>query len=285
MFQPSARVQHVINHPLGFVWQVLKAFRDNQGMLLASAVAYNALLSIIPILALFAIALSQWFDPALVLSAAQDYLDIVAPGQARPIMQQLESFLGSWRVIGILGGSTLILFSTVAFSALENALSVIFAGHYAEFGRKIWISLLLPYVFVLMVGFAFLMLTALTWTLGTLASMGATEWLPDGHALSPWLGFFGEAVLFTAIYYVLPPAPVRLKHALIGGFTAAILWEMVRRVLIWFFANLSSVNLIYGTFATVLVIILSLEIATVILLLGAQVIKEYSALPEDETVS
>jgi membrane protein len=251
-------------------------------MLLAGSVAYNALLSIIPMLALFAVAISQWFDPQLVLSATKDYLDIVAPGQAEPVMRQLQAFLGSWQVIGLLGAITMILFSSFAFSALENALSVIFAGHFAVLSRKVWMSLLLPYAFVLMVGFAFLILTLLTWALGTLAARGATQWLPDSHAIAPWLGFIGEACLFTAIYYVLPPAPVRLKHALIGGITAAVLWEMMRRILIWYFSSLSSVNLIYGTFATVLVIVLSLEIATAILLLGAQIIREYTAIPGDE---
>lgn len=285
MLRPSPRVQHVINHPLGFIWQVLKAFHGNHGMLLAGAVAYNALLSIIPMLALFAVAISQWFDPLIILPATKDYLDLVAPGQAEAVMRQLQAFLGNWQLIGLLGGITMILFSSFAFSALENALSIIFSGHFAEHSRKVWISLLLPYAFVLMVGFAFFMLTLLTWTLGTLAVAGETEWLPDSHAIAPWLGFVGEAFLFTAIYYVLPPAPIRLKHALIGGFTAAILWEMMRRILIWYFLTLSSVNLIYGTFATVLVIVLSLEIATAILLLGAQVIREYTAIPGDESAN
>ncbi|MCG6974820.1 MAG: YihY/virulence factor BrkB family protein [Acidiferrobacterales bacterium] len=282
MLRPSTRAQHVVNHPLGFVWQVLKAFQSNHGLLMAGAVAYNALLSIIPMLALFAVAISQWFDPQLVLSATKDYVDIVAPGKAAPVMRQLQAFLESWQVIGLLGGVTMILFSTFAFSALENALSVIFAGHFAVLSRKMWMSLLLPYAFVLMVGFAFFILTLLTWALGILASRDATQWLPDSHAIAPWLGLIGEAFLFTAIYYVLPPAPVRLKHALIGGVTAAVLWELMRRILIWYFSSLSSVNLIYGTFATVLVIVLSLEIATAILLLGAQVIREYTAIPDDD---
>lgn len=43
----------------GFVVRTLKAFRANQGLLLAGAVAYYALLSIIPLLILAVIALSH----------------------------------------------------------------------------------------------------------------------------------------------------------------------------------------------------------------------------------
>ena len=40
----------VLGHPAAFGWQTLKAFRANQGLLLAGAVAYYALLSIVPLL-------------------------------------------------------------------------------------------------------------------------------------------------------------------------------------------------------------------------------------------
>ena len=61
---------------------------------------------------------------------------------------------------------------------------------------------------------------------------------------------------------------------MIGGLFAAVLWELTRQVLLWYFANLSLVSTIYGSLATVIIVLLSMEIAAVILLLGAQVIAE-----------
>ncbi len=285
MFHPSARARYVFKHPASFTWHVLQSFRKNKGLLLSGAVAYNTLLSVISILALTVVALSQWFDAALVLETVQDYLEVVVPLQAGMIVSQLERFLANWQVIGMVGIATLILFSAFAFSALENALSIIFSGHFAESMRKVWISLLLPYAFVLMLSVAILMLTLLTLWLDTMASMGKTKWLPDGHLIAPWVGLIGEAILFSAIYYVLPHAPVRLKHAFIGGVTAAILWDLMRRFLVWYFVNLSYINSIFGTFATVMVVLLSLEIAAIILLIGAQVIKEYGSLDVEDNTS
>jgi len=69
-----------------------------------------------------------------------------------------------------------------------------------------------------------------------------------------------------------------LRHALVGAVTAALLWEVMRYMLVWYFSSLSTVNLIYGAFATALVIVLSLEVAVTILLFGAQVIREYGLL-------
>jgi uncharacterized BrkB/YihY/UPF0761 family membrane protein len=45
-------------------------------------------------------------------------------------------------------------------------------------------------------------------------------------------------------------------------------------VLVWYYSVLSSVNLIYGSFATSVVALLSIEAIAIIVLLGAQVIAE-----------
>jgi len=57
MFLISPQGAHVLKHPGAFALQVIKAFRANQGLLLAGAVAYYTLLSIVPLLILIVIAL------------------------------------------------------------------------------------------------------------------------------------------------------------------------------------------------------------------------------------
>ena len=61
----------------------------------------------------------------------------------------------------------------------------------------------------------------------------------------------------------------------IGGITATVLWEITRHVLVWYFGTLSQVAVVYGSLTTAIVVLLSLEIAATLLLLGAQVIAEY----------
>jgi len=66
-----------------------------------------------------------------------------------------------------------------------------------------------------------------------------------------------------------------LRHALIGGITAAVLWELTRHVLVWYFATLSQIGVVYGSLTTAIAVLLSLDLAATLLLLGAQVISEY----------
>jgi uncharacterized BrkB/YihY/UPF0761 family membrane protein len=73
----------------------------------------------------------------------------------------------------------------------------------------------------------------------------------------------------------MPVGRLELRHALIGGITAVVLWEITRHILVWYFSTLSLVNVVYGTFATAIIILITLEAGATILLIGAQVIAEY----------
>ena len=55
----SHNAKKVLTHPGTFALTVLKRFRANQGLLLAGAVAYYTLLSLIPLLILILLALSN----------------------------------------------------------------------------------------------------------------------------------------------------------------------------------------------------------------------------------
>jgi len=94
---------------------------------------------------------------------------------------------------------------------------------------------------------------------------------------------FGEASMLTSIYLVMPIVRITFRHALIGGLTGTILWEITRRVLVWYYTVLSMVHLIYRSVATVVVALLSVGAVTLILLLGAQVIAELERRTDEVT--
>ena len=73
--------------------QVLKGFRANQGLLLAGAVAYYALLSLVPLMILAVIAASHWIEQPELLATLGRYLEWLVPGQSRAIVAELANFL------------------------------------------------------------------------------------------------------------------------------------------------------------------------------------------------
>src|SRR2546429_5969732 len=86
-------LSEVLKSPGAFALRTLKAFRANQGLLLAGAVAYYALLSIVPLLILVVIVLSHWLDRALLLDTPQRYLGWLFPGQGKPGVSEVPRFV------------------------------------------------------------------------------------------------------------------------------------------------------------------------------------------------
>ncbi len=272
---------YVLAHPADFVRRVLQGFRSNQGLLLAGAVAYYALLSVVPLLILVVIALSHWVDQRELLSTLGRYLEWLVPGQSSAIVGELTHFVRHRDFVGWLLLGTMLFFSSLAFTVLEKAMAVIFLHRFSVRRRHFLVSALLPYCYILSLGAGLLIVTLVS---GVLQAMGersvlflGAEWSLQGISgvLLYLLGLVGEIFLLTSVYMVMPVGRLSWRHALIGGVTAALLWEITRRLLIWYFSTLSQVSVVYGSLTTAIVVLLSLEIAAGLLLLGAQVISEY----------
>jgi YihY family inner membrane protein len=262
---------------LALCGRTLVAFKRNKGMLLAGAIAYNGLLSLLPLIAVIFALCSLVFDRQLLLSILSDELSILIPGSVG-LTGEVDSLWENRDLIGGIGAAVLLLFSTFAFRAIEDSFAVIF--HSADGHRRAWVSALLPLLFVLLIMTGLVLITTITMLLETASTRGlqmlGRHWtIPDATgAVLHYGGTAGLAVLFAAIYWIMPTVKVPVRHALVGGLTAAMLWELVRRTMVWYFANISIVNTIYGSAAAIVVLLLSFEAAAIILLLGAQVIAE-----------
>jgi membrane protein len=275
---------YVVTHPGVFALSVLRAFRANQGLLLAGAVAYYTLLSIVPLLILMLIVLSQIIDQGELLTTLGRYLEWLIPGQSTAVIGELARFLDHRAVIGWVLLVTMVFFSSLAFTVLENAMSVIFLHRVVIRRRRFLVSAVIPYCYILFLGLGLLLTTLVS---GSLQAIGAEtidflgrSWSLRGASgvLLYLLGVLGEILVLTSIYLVMPVGRPSWRNALIGGITATVLWEITRHVLVWYFGTLSQVSVVYGSLTTSIVVLLSLEIAATLLLLGAQVIAEYEAI-------
>lgn len=282
---------YVLKHPRTFIVQTLKAFRANQGLLLAGAVAYYTLLSIVPLLGLAVIALSHVVEQAELISTLGRYLEWLVPGQSKAVVLELGTFLEHRDVVGWVLLLTMLFFSSLAFLVLEKAMAVIFLHRFGVRHRHFLVSAVLPYCYILLLGFGLLVITLVSGSLQAIGSESidflGTEWSLGGVSgvLLYLLGVGGEIFVLTSIYLVMPVGRPKLRHALIGAVTAAVLWELTRHLLVWYFATLSQVSLVYGSLTTSIVVLLSLEIGATALLLGAQVISEYERIVRGEPQS
>jgi YihY family inner membrane protein len=283
----------VFASPGSFALAVVKQFRANQGVLLAGAVAYYTLLSLIPLLILILMALSHVVPEDRLLSTLAEYLEFVVPGQSTALVEEVRKFLEHKEVVGGILLVTMLFFSALAFTILENAMSVIFYHRVKIQRRHFMVSAAMPYLFILFLGAGLLIVTVLS---GMLQSIGTRSVTIFGqpHSLDQLsvvllylLGVSGEMLLLTAIYFVMPVGRLSFRHALIGGATATVLWEMMRHALVWYYTTMSQIQVVYGSLTTAIVALLSVEIGALVLLVGAQVIAEYERIAREpvETAS
>lgn len=276
---PLRRVLRVVPRTLAFTWRVFGDFRKNRGFLLASALGYNTLLSIVPLFALVAVVLSTVLDGRMLVEVIGTQVDTVMPGRSGIVTEAFAAFVEQRTAIGIIGFGGLLFFSAIGFRMLDEAFSVVF--HRNRRGRTShpMRGFVLPLAYVLLIGIGIFALALVMVAFDTLPEHGV-RWfglsVDPGTAvpLIKLLAFVGLVLLVSSFYWIMPVAHVRPWRALVGGLIATTLWEVVRSIMVWYFANLSLVDILYGSFGTVVVVLLGLEVAAIILLLGAEIIAE-----------
>ena len=128
----------------GFLLRVGRGFKRNQGFLLSGAVAYYTLLSIVPLSIVALIVLTNFIEEQQLIHTLSTYLEMLIPGYAATLTEQVRAFLEYRKVVGIIGFLAMLFFSSMAFSMLENAMAVIFSQPVRIKRRDFLMSAIIP---------------------------------------------------------------------------------------------------------------------------------------------
>jgi membrane protein len=266
---------------LRFASRVLRDFfLRSHGLLLTGAVAYNMMLSLIPLSAVLVVVFSHFFDQRLLMESLSAEVALIAPGFVPTLSDVLDGFLQNRKLVGWIGLLVLLFFSSMAFRVLEDSIAIIFHRPLPTLKRKFWVSALMPYLFILIVGLGLIVVTSANAIIDAQSQIHhpfpRIDAMMRNHigGVIYLTGVLGLVLLFTLFYKIMPVTKVSFRRALAGGLTAAILWEITRHLLVAYYTNISMVNAIYGSMATIIIVLFTLEAVALILLLGAQVIAD-----------
>lgn len=264
-----------------FIVRVLRDFfLRNHGLMLTAAVAHNMMLSLIPLSAVIVVVVSHFVNQDLLMETVTSEIAFIAPGFTTTLTEVLEGFLRTRGVIGWVGGISLLVFSSLAFRVLEDAIAIIFHKPVPTLKRKFWVSALMPYLFIVIVAAGLIVITAANAIIDAQGQRSLPIPGLDGfldrhiHQIIYLTGLCGLVLLFTLFYKIMPVAKIPFRLALAGGLTATMLWEIVRHLLVSYYTKVSVVNVVYGSMATIIIVLLTLEAVALIILLGAQVIAD-----------
>ena len=199
-----------IGRLFSFLLRVLREFKRNQGLLLSGALAYYTLLSIVPMSILALIVLSNFIEEEQLFHTLSTYLEMVIPGYAATLTEQVRVFLEHRKVIGIIGFLVMLFFSSIAFKVLENAMSVIFFHRVRIKRRNLFISVIIPYVYIFLMGLGILLVSFIAGAIETLENrqliiFGWSLSLEGTSGVALYImGIIGEVLMLTSLYLVMP---------------------------------------------------------------------------------
>ena len=246
--------------------QVWREFSLHDGPQAAAAFSFFCFLSLLA-LAIFSGAVLGTLlnnDPRL-LQRIIDYLAQNAPGFTGTVSDALRASMNLSGLLGIGGALGLLFTGTRVADSLQVWLSEIYGTEKPRFLKKKARSLLI-------LGFAALM-GALGFGIHVTFIL-AGRWL---KWLSVFAGVFAyllsSLVLFAAasfIYSISLETKPGWRSVRKGAFFTALLVNPVQLALTWFYSNLGDHSIIYGSFAGIVITVVTIYYAGYIIFLGAE---------------
>ena len=176
-------------------------------------------------------------------------------------LQQRGSF-------GLVAGVTLLWSSLGFFSNLSGALSRTFRD---QKGYNTWRSRLMGLGMMLALG-VLLVASLATTVVFNLVDLfvfyQTTSWVTTGALIVP---LSLSVAIFAFLYRFIPRRRVRWDAIWVAAFLGGGVWEVAKRVFAWYLDNMASYSLVYGSVATMIVLLLWVYLTGIIILLGAEI--------------
>ena len=269
------------------VWKVTKetfgSFSEDGAMRFGAALAYYSIFSLAPLLLVAAGIAGMVFGEEAVRQEVERQLSgILGERATRAVETMMEARQNAGSGLAtVIGIGALLLGASGVFGQLQDALNAIWRTK-AKPGRGWWRFLRQRFLSLTMVlgsGFLLLVSMILTTLLNAFAERIGTM-LPVSEAIAWILNFllsFGVITLiFAMIFKFLPDVKLQWRHVWIGAVGTALLFIAGKELLGWYLGRESTVSA-YGAAGSLVVIVLWVYYASLILFLGAEFTKAFTA--------
>ncbi|RNI38051.1 YihY/virulence factor BrkB family protein [Hanamia caeni] len=270
------------------LWKVLKnsfkGFSNDRITKMSSSLSYYTLFSMAPLLiiiiSLSGIFLGQDAAQGKIYDQLSNFIGSNAASQLQTMIQN-ASLSGKSKLAAIIGIVTLIVGATTVFAQIQDTINYIWGIKPKP--KKSWLNFLKNRFlsFSVIIGLAFLLLVSLT--LSTLID-GFSDALKAHfpqitvvflYIINTLITLIVTALIFGAIFKVLPDAKIRWKDVLTGAITTAVLF-MLAKFGISFYISKSNVGTTYGAAGSLVILLLWVYFSAMILYFGAEFTKAYA---------
>ncbi|HWP11564.1 MAG TPA: YihY family inner membrane protein [Ramlibacter sp.] len=245
-------------------------FREDRLGLTASSLTFTTTIALVPF---FTVALAVFTAFPMfgkLQGALQAWLvqSLVPDAIARQVLGYLTQFAGKASRLGVVGLAALIVTALALVLTIDRTLNGIWRVRRPRpLAQRVLIYWAAMTLGPLLLGAS---LSISSYLIS--ASRGLVSAMPG--LVQMLLSIF-EFILLTAglaaLYRYVPNTPVRRGHAWAGALFAATGIELARNLLAWYIAKVPTYSMVYGTFATLPILLVWIYVAWVVVLLGAVV--------------
>jgi membrane protein len=269
-------IYHELDQRIGGLLRILQrtivSYGQDDGPVLAAAIAYRALFSFFP-LVLLLLAVSSTL---LVNSTEEEvvaFVESFLPTAGNLVRNNVTAVLRTRGAVGTLAALGLLWSASSVFAAMNRAVNRAWG---ATVRRPFWKQQALALSIVVGIGLLFFVST-LTTTIynvltGILPRLGI-DLLSNhvGQRLLPLLGpVLLDYLVFLMLYRLLPVVRVRWQDVLPGALAAGTAWQMAKAGFNLYVRSFAHYNLVYGSVTAIIVFLTFTYIAAVILVMGAE---------------
>ena len=233
----------------------------------ASSLTFTSVLSMVPLLAV-ALALFTAFPLFKEFQGAlEGYLvtNLMPPSVAQNIMGYLNQFAASASRLTAVGGIFLMFTAVSLMLTIDHALNEIW---HVRKGRALPQRILI-YWATLTLGPVLMGASLWATTLVARESMGLVGKLAPLELLLSFLPLVLTGLAFAALFIVVPNRHVDSRDALIGGFSAAVVLEIMKAGFAYYLTRFPTYTVLYGAFATLPIFLIWVYMSWLVTLFGA----------------
>ncbi|HVK98860.1 MAG TPA: YihY family inner membrane protein [Dongiaceae bacterium] len=273
MIQLQALLERSAHHPrLAFISYVIQAFFRHDCPRSAAYLAFTSLFAVVPMMTVVYSILALIPQLKGMEGVMQNFVfEHFVPATGTQLQDYLQSFAQQAANLTSIGVAILFVTSVLMLRKIETSFNTIW--HVTESRKGVngfllyWALLTLGPV---LLGGAFAV-SSYVISLQILYDMVA---LPGTQAMMlSLLPVAMSAVAFSLAYIAIPNTRVPFRHGIVGGITAAILFDLARRGMTLFISLFPSYHLVYGAFAAVPIFLLWVLVSWFILLFGAEIVQ------------
>ncbi len=254
---------------LAFFGLLFRRLNEDKAAINAAALTYTTLLALVPLMTVTFFVLAAFPVGEMVASRLQDFVfQNFVPAAGEVVQNYLSEFADKASKLTGTSFLFLIITSLLLMASIDRAFNDIWR---VQRNRKM-INKFLVYWAVITVGPLLMGLSVvLTSYLLSLPLISGPDALIDTSRLLKLTPLFLSTIAFTLLYLLVPMRRVPIRDAIVGGVTAALLFELAKRGFGLYVAYVPTYQAIYGAIATIPIFLIWMFLTWLVTLVGAEV--------------